>query len=152
MGRAHGQSLIAGPVFAFVVFGLGLGLTLPWTSPRVEELPPVGAVISTRALERRFGISLDHISVTYSGGLVELHFTVVDPLKAKQLIDATPRLIADDTGYSLQAPELGPWRSIRLQKDASCFVLFPNVRSTVRPGSRVSLAFGGVRVEPVIAN
>ncbi|MDP2274183.1 MAG: hypothetical protein Q8K32_25795 [Archangium sp.] len=150
MGRAHGPSLIAGTMFALVVFGFGLGLTLPWTSPRVELLPPVGEVISTRALERRFGIQLTHISVTHSGGLVELGFVVVDAFKARQLIDATPRLIADDTGWSLQAPELGPWRNIRLQQDAACFVLFPNARSTVKPGARVSLAFGGVRVEPVI--
>lgn len=151
MGRAHGQSLITGTVFGALMFGVGLGLTLPWTSPRIEALPPVGTTISTRALERRFGIHLTDIAVTHSGGLVELRFTVVDTFKARQLINATPRLIAHDTGYSLQAPELGPWRSIRLQKDASCFVLFPNARSTVKSGSRVSLAFGGVRVEPVIA-
>jgi hypothetical protein len=151
MGGTRGQSLIAGTTFAAMVFFVGLGLTLPWTSPRVEALPPVAAKISLKTLERRFGIQLTHIAVTHSGGLVELRFTVVDAFKARQLIDATPRLISEDSGFSLQAPARGPWRSIRLQKDASCFVLFPNARGTIRHGARVSLAFGGVRVEPIVA-
>jgi hypothetical protein len=137
--------------FSLLMVAVGLGLTLPWTSPRVEPLAPVGSKITLRALERGFGIQLTRIAVTHSGTLVELRFTVVDTWKAKRLIDATPRLIAEDTGFTLQAPERGPWRSIRLQKDASCFVLFPNARNTIKPGARVSLAFGGVRVEPVIA-
>lgn len=151
MARAHGQSLIAGTMFAVMVTVLGVGLTLPWTSPRLETLPPVGAKISVEALERRFGIALTHVAVTHSGGLVELRFTVVDTWKARQLINATPRLISEDTGYTLQAPDRGPWRSVRLQTDASCFVLFPNAHGTIKPGARVSLAFGGVRVEPVVA-
>lgn len=143
--------MVAGATFGLLVFLVAVGLTLPWTSPRVEELPPGSVQISKLTLEKRFGIQLTHIAVSHSGGLVELRFTVLDTMKARQLIGATPRLIAAETGYSLQAPENGPWRSIRLQKDASCFVLFPNARGTIKPGSRVSLSFGGLRVEPVVA-
>jgi hypothetical protein len=143
--------MVAGATFGLLVFFVAVGLTLPWTSPRVEELPPGGMQISRIVLEKRFGIQLEHIAVSHSGGLVELRFTVLDAMKAKQLVGATPRLISSETGYSLQAPENGPWRSIRLQKDASCFVLFPNARGTIKPGSRVSLSFGGLRVEPVVA-
>lgn len=143
--------MLAATVFAFMVVAVGAGLTLPWTSPRVEVLPPVGIRISRDTLARRFGIELTHVAVTHAGALVELRFTVLDTLKARQLLEATPRLLAEDSGYTLQAPSQGPWRSIRLQKGASCFVLFPNARSTVKPGSRVSLVVGGVRVEAVVA-
>ncbi len=143
--------MITGATFGVLVFLVAVGLSLPWTSPRVEALPPGGIPISKYTLEKRFGIQLTRIAVSHSGGLVELRFTVVDTMKAKQLMGKTPRLIAAETGFSLQSPENGPWRSIRLQKDASCFVLFPNAHGTIKPGSRVSLSFGGLRVEPVVA-
>jgi hypothetical protein len=40
---------------------------------------------------------------------------------------------------------------VRLQKDAASFLLFPNTRNSVRPGARVAVVFGDVRVEPVVA-
>ena len=42
-------------------------------------------------------------------------------------------------------------RNVRLQKDAACFLLYPNARNAIRPGTRVAVAFGDVTVEPVVA-
>jgi hypothetical protein len=61
-----------------------------------------------------------------------------------------PRLSVGD-GPPLSAPHHGAIRSIRLQKDAACYLLYPNARGAVKRGSKVTVAFGGVRVEPVVA-
>jgi hypothetical protein len=42
-------------------------------------------------------------------------------------------------------------RSIRIQRDAACYVLFPNARNAVKRGTRVQVAFGDLRVEPMAA-
>jgi hypothetical protein len=104
-------------------------------------------------LESRYGIRIGQIAVTGGGGLVDFRFTVVDPAKARPLLDAhasPPRLVPEGSTAPLQAPTHGAMRNVRLQKDAACFLLYPNARSAIRPGSRVAVAFGDVRVEPVV--
>jgi hypothetical protein len=85
---------------------------------------------------------------------VDLRFTVLDPAKARPLLQdhaRPPRLMAEGSDTELQAPAHGAMRNVRLQKDAACFLLYPNARSTVHAGTRVAVAFGDVRVEPVVA-
>jgi hypothetical protein len=85
---------------------------------------------------------------------VDLRFTVLDPAKARPLLSdhaRPPRLVAEGRGEELQAPTHGAMRNVRLQKDAACFLLYPNARNAIQPGTRVAVAFGDVRVEPVVA-
>lgn len=155
MSRARRRSLVAASTFTVMLLVLGVGLAWRWTPPPPPQAPgaEVHAGISTGALEARYGIKLDRIAVTAAGGLVELRFTVVDTQKAGRLLKdrkVAPTLIAED-GKTLHAPVQGAWRNIRLQENASCFVLFPNARSAVKPGARVSLAFGDLKVDAVAA-
>lgn len=134
----------------------GLGLSVNHRTEKVAPSSSPSRDLPAAQLEERYGIKLQRIAVTGAGGLVELRFTILDPLKARALLNdkdraVSPSLIAEDTGNTLQAPRQGTWRNIRMQKDAACFVLFPNARSAVKKGTRVSLAFGTVRVEPVVA-
>lgn len=106
------------------------------------------------ALEAIHGIRVTQIAVTAGGGLVDLRFTVVDPEKARPLLAGhalLPRLVVEGSGVELQAPKHGAMRGIRIQKDAASFLLFPNTRNAVRPGTRVAVAFGDVQVEPLVA-
>jgi hypothetical protein len=106
------------------------------------------------ALEAIHGIRVDQVAVTAGGGLVDLRFTVIDPVKARALLGGhatPPRLLVEGSGVELQAPRHGAMRGIRIQKDATSFLLFPNTRNAVRPGARVAVAFGDVKVEPVVA-
>ncbi len=121
---------------------VGVPSTSPWT-PLPEG-----------ALEAIHGIRVNRIALTAGGGLVDLRFTVIDPAKARPLLAghaSLPRLVVEGSGIELQAPKHGAMKGIRLQKDATSFLLFPNSRNAVRPGTRVAVAFGDVRVEPVVA-
>ena len=109
--------------------------------------------ISGGTLEDEYGIEILRIAVTAQGGLVDFRFKILDPDRARVLIKAPikpPTLVAADSGLSLNSPQkiVG---SVRLQKDAVCFLLYPNVRTAVKAGTLVSAVFGGVRVEPVKA-
>lgn len=116
--------------------------TAPWTA------------LPEGALEAIHGIRVDQVAVTAGGGLVDLRFTVLDPVKARPLLGGhatSPRLLVEGSGIELQAPRHGAMHGIRIQKDATSFLLFPNTRNAVRPGARVAVAFGDVKVEPVVA-
>jgi hypothetical protein len=84
---------------------------------------------------------------------VDFRFTVVDPAKARPLLadhSRMPRLLGGDGAVPLEAPH-GAMRNVRLQKDAACFLLFPNARGAIHAGTQVSVLFGDVRVGPIAA-
>jgi hypothetical protein len=117
--------------------------------------PARTAVVTDPAgLEARYGIRVQHVALTGGGGLVDLRFTVLDPSLARKVLDGhagAPRIVVEGGGVELQAPEHGGLRHVKVQKDAACFVLFPNARGAVKAGTRVAVAFGDVRVSPVVA-
>ncbi len=122
--------------------------------PGVSATPrPMLGTIQESAFEAIHGIRIDQIAVTAGGGLIDLRFTVLDPAKARPLLQGhtqLPRLVVEGSGVELQAPKHGAMRNVRLRKDNSSFLLFPNARSAVHRGSRVAVAFGDVMVEPVV--
>ena len=126
-----------------------------WAAERAQATAPAHArAISATALERDHGIRITQVAVTGGGGLVDLRFTVLDPTKARPLLQdhaRPPRLMAEGSDAELQPPTHGAMRNVRLQKDAACFLLYPNARSAIHAGTRVAVAFGDVRVEPVVA-
>lgn len=122
--------------------------------PAAAPEPAPWTALPEGALEAIHGIRVDQVAVTAGGGLVDLRFTVLDPVKARPLLGGhatSPRLVVEGSGIELQAPRHGAMRGIRLQKDATSFLLFPNTRNAVRRGTPVAVAFGDVKVEPVVA-
>lgn len=108
--------------------------------------------LSAEALEARHGLRLTRVAVSGDGGLVDLRFRVVDPEKARPLLAATGpgvRLRLGADGPTVEAPHHGGMQSVRLARDAPCFVLFPNAGGAVRRGGRVDVAFGAVTVRSV---
>jgi len=152
----------AGQVMLRGTLALSFVAALAGATPRparaAEPKPAPASVkakaITATALERNHGIRITQLAVTGGGGLVDLRFTVLDPAKARSLLQdhgKPPRLVVEGSEAELQAPTHGAMRNVRLQKDAACFLLYPNARSAVHPGARVAVAFGDVRVEPLVA-
>jgi hypothetical protein len=112
-----------------------------------------GTVVDPAVLEATYGIRVQHVALTGGGGLVDLRFVVLDPAKARPLLgghDSVPRIRVEGDATTLAAPAHGAMRNVRLQKDAGCFVLYPNARNAVKAGTRVAVSFGGVTVSPVV--
>ena len=138
---------------AALLAGVLLGV-LPGSAPaaQAKSSEPVPA-IDRAVLQSRYGIRVDLIAVTAGGGLVDFRFTVLDPAKARPLLEdhaRMPRLLPADGTVPLEVSH-GAMHGVRIRKDATSFLLFPNARRAIHSGTPVSVLFGDVRVEPIEA-
>ena len=110
-------------------------------------------LISQRAFEDRYGIRIMMIGVSAAGGLIDFRFKVLDAEKAVRLMRDPanmPALIVEDSGATLKAPE-EMVHNLELNNGGVYFILYPNVQDAIKPGARVTVLFGDVRLEPIIA-
>ena len=143
-------------VVAAMLLALAGSLSRPaWAAPmHGEGSPAPSSAIDAATLQERYGVRIDKVAVTGGGGLVDVRFTVLDPGKARPILQdpaSRPKLVVEDGGLVLDGPVHGLMRNVRLQKDAACFLLYPNARGAVKSGTRVAVAFGNVKVASVVA-
>ena len=128
----------------------------PAASPEAPAVPRVTvypALPPPTPLERRSGIQVTRIAVVAAGGLVDLRFKVLDAAKArKRLLDPAngPMLIPEGSEQPLTPPH-NALKNVRLADDLVNYILFPNVRNAVKPGTKVVVALAGLRLDPVTA-
>ena len=102
------------------------------------------------AEEVRTGVQVAQIGMAAGGGLVDLRLKVLDAAKASKLLGNpanVPTLIAGDTP-PLQPPHHA-LRNARFGNGLIFYILYPNTRGAVKPGSEVVVAMGDVRLGPV---
>lgn len=111
------------------------------------------ASLSLSALEAQYGLRVNLIAVTAAGGLVDVRLKVVDAEKAKQLLkDAAsyPGLVVSGSDAILTAPEESRAQGLKPASGELITLLFPNARNAVKPGTKVAITFGDIRLEPVV--
>ncbi len=111
-------------------------------------------VISNDMLEQEYGIRLTLVGVTAAGGMVDVRYRVVDPVKAAKLIDPQeggimPMLYVGN-GDVMLMPDMH-MREQKLVAGRVYFTLIPNVQNAVKRGTVVTVVFGDVAVEPTLA-
>jgi hypothetical protein len=114
---------------------------------------PAPQAIPVGALEEQYGVRVNLIAVTAAGGLVDLRLKVVDAGKARQLVkDAAsyPALVVLGSDAVLTAPEESRSQVLKLGNGEMIMSLFPNTRSAVKPGAKVAIQFGAMRLEPMV--
>jgi hypothetical protein len=100
--------------------------------------------------EMRHGIQITQVGLTAAGGLVDVRFKVLDAEKARRLLGDPanmPMLIAKDN-----PPLMPPHHALKGAKFSEglvFYILYPNVRSAIKPGLDVTVAMGDVRLGPV---
>lgn len=110
---------------------------------KVEIAPP-------SALETQYGIQIMQLGLAASGGLVDVRFKVLDAVKAKALLGNSanaPMLIAGDKP-PLMAPH-NALRGARFGQGQVFYILYPNLRSAIKPGVEVTVVMGEARLGPV---
>lgn len=118
----------------------------PHSVKPVPQLPP------PNALEMQYGIQITQLGLTASGGLVDVRFKVLDAAKARKLLANpanAPMLIAGD-----KPPLMAPHNALRGAKFGQgqvFYILYPNLRSAIKPGVEVTVAMGEARLGPVTA-
>ena len=124
-----------------------------WIARQPASAPASAQTMSASTLEERYGLRITLIGVTAGGGMIDFRFKVLDPQKAMRMLQdphKLPRLVAEDSGTELKAPE-GALHDVKLESGRIYYILYPNTRGAIRPGSAVSVVLGDERLEPIIA-
>ena len=112
-------------------------------------------VISAQTLADQYGVQVNLIAVTAAGGLVDLRLKILDGEKAKLLFQDSgdvPSLRVGEGGTVLNAPEDSESQLFNsLEDDGNVFLMFPNVGHVTKPGTPVTVVFGDVGLEPIMA-
>jgi hypothetical protein len=136
----------------------------PATPAGTAPLAPAAtepADTSAGLLVEHLGVRVQGVRLNASGYVVDVRYRVLDPEKAKPLLDrkVRPVLVDESTGnrYYVPAPPIvGSLRQTSRNKvvhtDRNYFILFANPDKQLQVGSRVSLYVGhqkldGLRVE-----
>jgi hypothetical protein len=125
-------------------------VSVPDTPVAVAQ--PAPALPAPSELEAKYGLQIAQVVLAASGGLVDVRFRVLDAAKVKALLDNpsnAPVLLAGDKP-PLQPPHHA-LRGARYAKGQVFYILYPNVRSTVKPGAEVTVGLGEARLGPVTA-
>jgi len=116
--------------------------------------PLPAKVISNDTLEQEYGIRLTLVGVTAAGGMVDVRYRVVDPVKAAKLIDPNEGgimpMVYVGSGDVMLMPDMH-MREQQLVAGRVYFVLIPNAQNAVKRGTVVTVVFGNVAVEPTLA-
>ena len=110
--------------------------------------------ISQADLEEQYGLRVRLVAATAGGGMVDVRLKIIDAEKAKTLLQDPknfPALWIADSDITLGIPDETRSQEIKFEKDNIIFILFPNAHGVVKPGTPVSLVFGDIRMEPVVA-
>jgi hypothetical protein len=94
------------------------------------------------------------VRLSAAGYVVDLRYRVLDPQKARPLLDGKQRpFLLDDRGAKLGVPDtpiLGSLRQTsrngKVSTTHSYFILFANPARYLRPGDRVTLTVGDARM------
>ncbi len=83
--------------------------------------------------------------------MIDFRFQVTDPDKAAQSLTGgnLPVLIAEDSGIEL---ELSPRSDVaHLEAGRVYYLLYPNAQNAMQTGSKVTVVWGGLRLEHLTA-
>jgi hypothetical protein len=108
--------------------------------------------------EKNPGIKIVSLRPTAGGQMLDLRFQVIDPEKAKGVLDKNKKayVLDDKSGKSLPVPvtKAGPMRQTTLNPVAGrvYFMLFSNPGGMVREGDSVSLLIGDFRKDGIVVD
>jgi hypothetical protein len=149
------------PVFFVVGFGLVLLLASGVYSRTSQGAPGQATPVDpsddqTPDDQARHGIRILHLRPIAQGHMIDLRFRVTDPVKAKPFLDRQNKsyLIDQQTGKALPVPitKAGPMRQSTMEPEAGriYFSFFSNPLVFLKPGSKVTLAVGDIRIRDIV--
>ena len=128
---------------------LGFGPVLAGVPPPAGAGPEAGI-----SPEEAYGIAPETLRLTSAGYFIDFRFCVLDPAKASQFIHRNVKtyLVDQSSGAVLispDAPKIGGLRqtSATLEYGKVYFILYGNPGKYLKPGSRVTVIIGDLRLE-----
>jgi len=115
--------------------------------------PSSAAMPTNPAIEAKWGVRVTQVGVTADGGMVDFRFIVLDPDKAlamMQDVNKLPVLTAEDSGTLVNSTAAMTAKH-DLNAGQTYFLLYRNTRGAIKPGTHVTVRFGDLRIEHVVA-
>ena len=135
---------------------VGLYAPHPCLSAAAEEGQPKSSALLEP--EKNVGIKIVSLRPTAGGQMLDLRFQVIDPEKAKAVLDKNKKayLLDGKTGKTLPVPvtKAGSMRQATLKPEAGriYFMLFSNPNRMVKEGGSVSLVIGDFRKDGLVVD
>jgi propanediol utilization protein len=126
------------------------------SDPRAAALVAPNTVVSqSPEIENTYGIRVTQVGVSAAGGMVDLRYVVLDPLKAHRVgsskSDSTV-LIVERNGRQLVTSGVVMHHRTNVLRGQGMFILFRNDYGTVRPGDYVTLVVGKAELRHLMAH
>jgi hypothetical protein len=138
-----------------------VAVALPWPArgepgggPEAAP-PPRSSAAEARSPARKLGIRITALRLTAAGYMVDVRYRITDPDRARTFLARQHEelfLVDEATGARLAvpaAPKLGALRQrpkADVTGDREYFVFFANPGRQLRPGNKVTLVAGDVRI------
>jgi hypothetical protein len=143
-------------VFLALLATIGLAALPAIAVAGAEGTPSESRLLSDS--EKNFGIKVVSLRPTAGGQMLDLRFQVIDPEKAKAVLDKSKKAYVQDgkTGKTLPVPvtKAGSMRQTTPKPEAGriYFMLFSNPGWMVKEGGSVSLLIGDFRKDGIIVD
>ncbi len=114
---------------------------------------PSSQLLSQADFEELHGLQVRLIGVTGGGGLVDFRLKMTDAESARQFLqhpENLPVLLITADGTQILAADIMD-DDIQWDDGGILFMLLPNSDGAVKPGSPITIKFGDLQLEPVLA-
>ncbi len=109
--------------------------------------------ITQENLANEYGISVSQAAISAMDSIIDMRLRIFDANKAGNLLGDPYRqpylLVEDNPGQVIYAARMGHHAHI-IQTGGIYMIFFPNPQSALKPGARVSLVFGDIRLDSVV--
>jgi len=130
-------------------------------SAAFSDAPPVSPKTFVQAENqadpaKAAGIRIESLRPTAAGHMLDLRYRVIDPSRASEVLNRNNKafIIDQTTRKTLPVPisKIGHLRQTTLKPEVGriYFAMFSNPGGIVKPGSRVTLVIGKLRVENIL--
>lgn len=136
--------------FAIVVTLAGWLISRPSWSAQ-PPAPAAYVVPASPAIEEKWGIRINQVAVTASGGLVDLRYTILDSDKAHAMMDSLdtiPKIDVPGKDVTIML-ESAPHHHNLIDAGRSSFQLMVNRKGVLHSGDLVTVVIGDLRLEQV---
>lgn len=136
--------LVAVSIAAYLI---GRGWQVPRATPAASTIPV------NPAIEQQWGVRVTQIGVTADGGMVDFRYIVLDPDKAlamQQDVNKLPVLVAEDSGTLVNSAAAMTAKH-NLNPGTTYFLLYRNTNGAIKAGTPVTVKFGDLTLEHVVA-
>jgi hypothetical protein len=153
LGHALERKLWVAPAILLVIIFAAVFSFLMVNHSQAASQQGQAVIVSQSEFESQYGMQVKLVALTAAGGMVDVRIKVVDPEKAKTLLNDpqhAPVLNLGNYKVTIQAPEDQRNQVTTINGPGTLYFLYPNSGNAVKTGMPVTLAFGDIHLKPII--